>query len=338
MTQEIRPDRNSGADDTARFLDQCRPKLEELEEIRLDKLKAFQRRKKLAVPIAAILTPFLGFIDYWLLFLQSSDDPVAGLSALGLGGLWAWVTKPKRQYASAYKRDILPDIAGLFGNFSYDVKGEIPMEAMKPSKIVPKYTSYNSEDFFSGEYKNVGIQFSEIKLTKKSGKHTRTVFDGLAILLTSGTRKFHGHTILTKDQGKLGSWFTKQFSGLERANLVDPEFEKLFDVHTTDQVEARYLIDPMIVENLKALYKEYHGTQMMAAFYDDHFLILIGSKDNHFEPASIETPATNNEGLLAMKREIGQIMSIIDRLSLIDKRKRRAAEAQKAPPSQSMAS
>ncbi len=337
MTQDIRHDRDNGADDTARFLDQCRPKLEELEAIRLEKLKVFKRRKKLALPIGAVLTPIFGFIDYWLLALQSGDDPAAGLSVLVLGGLWGWVTSPKRQYATAYKKDILPDIASLFGNFSYDVKGKIPMKVMKPSKIVPGYSSYSSEDLFSGEYNNVGIQFSEIKLRKKSGKTTRTVFDGLAVLLTSGTRKFYGHTILTRDQGKLGSWMTKQFSGLERANLVDPEFEKLFDVHTTDQVEARYLIDPMIVENLKDLYKEYRGTQMMAAFYDDHVLILIGSNDNHFEPASIETPATDSEGLLTMKREIDQILSIIDRLALIDKRKQREAKAQRTSQ-QSMAS
>lgn len=328
MTEHRPTDPQRADESSAAFLDQCLPKLERLEAVRLEKLKAFARRKTLALPIGAVLTPIFGFIDYWLLFLWNSDDSFAGLTVVGLGGLWGWVTSPKRQYARAYKTDILPEIAGLFGDFEYDVKGKIPMEAMKPSKIVPKYTNYASEDFFSGEYKKVGIQFSEIKLTKKSGKSTRTVFDGLAILLTHGTRKFHGHTILTKDQGKLGSWFTKQISNLERANLVDPEFEKLFDVHTSDQVEARYLIDPLIVENLKALYKDYNGSQMMAAFYEDSFLILIGSKDNHFEPPSIEIPATNADGLLAMKHEIAQIMSIIDRLSLYDRSNNRARVAQ----------
>jgi len=327
MTQTVQSDPNSAADGSAVFLDQCRPKLEQLEDVRLEKLSVFKRRKTLAMPLVAVLTPLFGFIDYWLLALQrSSDDGFAGLTIVVLGGLWAWITSPKRQYARTYKNDILPEIAGLFGNFTYDVKGKIPMTAMKPSKIVPNHTSYSSEDFFSGEYKKVGINFSEIKLTKKSGKTTKTVFKGLAILLTHGTKKFHGHTILTKDQGKIGGWFKKQISKLERANLVDPEFEKLFDVFTSDQVEARYLIDPRIVENLKALYKEYNGTQMMAAFYEDHFLLLIGSKANHFEPPSIETPATNADGLLAMRREIAQIMSIIDKLSLYDRRAARASE------------
>jgi len=64
---------------------------------------------------------------------------------------------------------------------------------------------------------------------------------------------------------------------------------------------------------------------MMAAFYDDHVLIMIESKNNHFEPANIDVPATNENELLSMKREIAQILSIVDRLSLYDPKARRAA-------------
>jgi len=271
------------ADASEAFLDQCRPKLRELETIRLEKLKVFAFRKKIAAPIAVIMTPLLGYIDYWLLLLQrGSDEGAAGLSVAGLAGLWGWVTSPKRQYAKAYKKDILPDIARLFGDFTYDVKGKIPMEAMKPSDIVPVHSSYKSEDFFSGSYKNTQINFSEIDLKKQSGKRTITVFKGLAILLSQGTKKFHGHTVLIQDQGKIGGWLKKQTSKMQRADLLDPEFEKLFDVFTTDQTEARYLIDPRIVENL----------------------------------------------MLAMKREIAEILSIVDKLSLYDPRARRRAASQ----------
>lgn len=321
----------SGAGDeraSAAFLDKCRPKLRQLEDIRLDKLRKFEFRRKVALPIGAVLTPIFGYIDYWLLLWQrGNDDAFAGLTVVVLGGLWAWMNSPKRQYARAYKKDILPDIARLFGNFEYDNSGKIPMAAMKPSKIVPTHTSYSSEDFFTGQYKGVDINFSEIKLERRSNKSTVTVFKGLAILLTNGTKRFHGHTVLTRDLGKIGGWFKKVTSNFQRADLVDPEFEKLFDVFTTDQVEARYLIDPRIVENLKTLYREYSGTQMMAAFYDDHFLILIGSKVNHFEPADIRTPATDEAGLLAMKREIAEILSIVEKLSLYDPRKAREAAA-----------
>lgn len=310
------------------FLDQCRPKLEQLESIRLDKLRAYNFRKRIAIPLGVILTPIFGWIDWLLLMWQrGSDDSFAGISIAVIGGIWWWATAPKRQYARAYKRDILPDIAGLFGDFRYDPKGKIPMDQMKPSKIVPGHTSYDSEDFFEGRYKEVQINFSEIKLKKKSGKSTVTVFKGLAVLLSQGTKKFHGHTILTKDQGTIGGWFKKQSTKLERADLVDPEFERQFDVFTNDQVEARYLIDPAIIERIKALSAEYNGERFMAAFYDDHVLILIASEENHFEPARIETPATDEASLVSMKHEIGQILSIVDQLELYDPRRVREAAA-----------
>jgi hypothetical protein len=208
------------------------------------------------------------------------------------------------------------------GNFSYQADGKIPMDELKPSKIIPGNDSYESEDYFEGTFKNVHMRFAEIKLTEThgSGKNRRTVttFKGLCILLKMYKKKFYGHTILVKDQGKLAEWFRDKTSDLNKANLVDPEFEKLFEVYTNDQVEARYLIDPVGIERIKALYTEYNGEKMGAAWYEGQLLIMIASKHNHFEPADISVPATDPESLQTMKREIEQILSIIDRLELYD--------------------
>lgn len=295
----------------AEFIIRCRPKLAALEAIRLVNFTAFKRRKKIAIPVAVVLiSPFVFMFNIL----------IVGLSA---AGLWYWVTSPKRDYAQAYKSKILPEIAELFGNFTYDMKGEIPMNAMTPSGIVPRHTRYKSEDHFSGLYKGVSIDVSEIKLTKQAGKSRVTVFNGLAVLLSGEIKPFNGHTIITKDKTKIGEWAQSKITGLKRANLVDLEFERLFDVFTTDQTEARYLIDPVIMENLKTLQSEYNGDSLTASFYDDHVLILIGSKTNHFEPAKIDTVATNETELLAMQSEFGQILSIVDRLPLITAKNKR---------------
>jgi len=282
------------------------------------KLAAFGRRKKIAIPVAAVLTPLLGGFDYFLFMLQrGNDDGLVGLTALALGGLWMWTTSPKRAYTKAYKGKILPEIAQLFGDFIYDIKGKIPMKTMKPSGIVPSHTRYSSEDHFTGQYKGVSIEVSEIKLRRKSGKSTVTVFNGLAVLLSGGTRPFHGHTVIVKDKTKIGEWAKSKITGLKRARLVDLEFERLFDVFTTDQTEARYLIDPVIMENLKTLESDYKGDSLTASFYNDHVLILIASKTNHFEPAKIDIAATSETELLAMQAEFGKILSIVDQLSLL---------------------
>ena len=145
-----------------------------------------------------------------------------------------------------------------------------------------------------------------------------SVFRGLAILINTRHKRFYGHTILDENKSKISEWFKEKTSKMQRAEMVDPEFEKLFDAYTTDQVEARYLIDPTMIERLKALYQEYDGEKMAAAFYDNKMLILIASNHNHFEPAHLYIPASDPVSILSMKQEIGQILSIIDRLSLYD--------------------
>lgn len=308
-------------DDKA-FLKQCKEALDKLEMIRLAKLKVYQFRKKIGIPLAVILTPITGYIDYWLLFLQSGDNDGVGLTLLMLGGIYWWVTQPKRQYAKEYKKKILPRIARLFGDFTYSADGRIEMKELKPSKIVPSHDRYSSEDYFRGQYKGIDLKFSEIELEerRRSGKKTRyvTVFKGLCILLKAKHKRFFGHTIIDRNKNAVTEWFKEKSTGLERAEMVDPEFEKVFDAYTNDQVEARYLIDPLMIEKLNGLYKEYNGEQMAAAFYEEQMLILIASRHNHFEPADLHVAATNPESILTMKHEIGEILSIIDKLSLYD--------------------
>lgn len=308
------------------FLAQAKPKLHELEDLREIKLRSYLLRKKIAIPAAVLLTPVCANLDWLLLLWQrSNDDSIAGLTAAMLGGLYWWVTQPKRQYAREYKRNILPDLVKIFGPFRYEVDGRIEMSRMEPSKIIPSHNRYETEDYFIGEYKGVGIEFSEITLKqrRRSGKRTHyvTVFKGLAILLDMKHKRFLGHTILDRNQARLAQWLKEKTSTLERANMVDPEFEKIFDVYTNDQVEARYLIDPLMIERLKGLYTEYEGEKMASAFYDSKMLILIASKHNHFEPADLHIPATDPRSILNMKKEIGEILSVIDKLSLYDPKK-----------------
>lgn len=305
------------------FLSFAKPDLSILENIRQTKYRIYQRRKKLAIPVCAVLLPLTGALDYLLLWLQrGSDEGAAGLTIFVIGGIYWWVTQPKRDYSRAYKDKILPKLAKTFGEFIYDIGGRISMDALRPSKIIPSYDSYHSEDYFKGTYKGVGLEFSEIHLTEKrgSGKNRRTVttFKGLAILLDMNSRKFLGHTILDRNKTKMGEWFKEKSSAMKRARMVDPEFEKIFDTYTTDQVEARYLIDPIMIENLKGLYEEYDGKSMAAAWYDSKMLVMIASSHNHFEPAHIKIPATDPESVLNMRHEIGQILSIIDKLDLYD--------------------
>jgi len=298
--------------------------LELIEEQRQGFLKKFNLRKKIGWPAGVVLTALCAPIDWLLLFPPDGDGNAVGVTAIALGLLYTWVTKPKREYVAAYKQKVMPRIARVVGDLFYDAAGGIPMEKIKPSKIVPSYDKVKTEDYFEGHYKGVATSFSELKLTERrgSGKNRRTVttFKGLVILLTMTKRKFLGHTIVTRDQGAVADWFTKKTIGLTRANLVDPVFEKQFNVYTNDQVEGRYLVDPLMMQKLTDLCAHYKGDSLMAAYYDSKMLIMINSKHNYFEPPDLHHPAVDINAVKMLREEVSNIAGIIDYLEIVETR------------------
>lgn len=305
------------------FYQSVLPRLQELELVRQAKLKVYLWRRKIGIAAATILTPPCMFLDWLLLRWQAgNDDSAAGLTVVVMGALYWWVTQPKRQYAHSYKQDILPRIARLLGDLVYQADGKIPMTALEESKIIPHHNRYSSEDYFTGTYKGIRITLSEIHLERRqrSGKRTSyvTVFKGLVVLIGMPREKFYGHTLLLENTNRLAQWFTEKNHQLDRADLVDPEFEKAFDVYTSDQVEARYLIDPVMIENLKKMRDTYDAKNFSAAYFKNQVLVLLPSHKNYFEPASIYTLATDPSSIISMKQELGQILDLIDRLEIYD--------------------
>jgi len=306
--------------DKQEFLKSVEPELKRLEGIRLVKLADYQFRRMAGLIGGLIVLPITGFIDYWLLRACMGDDCGAGITLAVLIGIWFWVNGPKRAYAKAYKKKILPSVAKLFGPFSYDVDGEIPMDELEPSKIIPHHHRYKSEDHFSGVYKGTKIRFAEIHLEERRRSRRRTyyvtVFKGLAVLISMKNKNFLGHTILVKNAGKIVEWFKEKTDGLKRANLVDPVFEKMFDVYTNDQVEARYLVDPKIIDRYKDMEEIYEADDVSAAYYNNELLVLLSSDKNLFEPAGLEVKATKPGSVLKMKQEVESILFLVDHLEL----------------------
>lgn len=307
------------------FTENARSQIEYLEDLRLSKLSVYNWRKKIGSGIAVVGVPICGWIDYLLLSVQSSgDDDAFGVTVALIAGIIWWVTQPKRQYVKAYKSEILPRIAKLLGNLDYSVNGKINMAKLKPSKILPSHNTYSSEDYFSGTYKGVGIEIAETELVSGSGKNRKTKFKGLFFLLNLNRKNFHGHTILLSNTTKVQEWFQEKKSGLKKANMVSPEFEKRYDCYTNDQVEARYLLDPVMIEKLQDLRLSYftysNGVhkQISAAFFGKTFLfIMLPSKHNHFEHANIHVSAMNVGVIKSMRRELQSVLSLIDYLEFV---------------------
>ncbi len=69
----------------------------------------------------------------------------------------------------------------------------------------------------------------------------------------------------------------------ELIKLENPEFEKIFSVYGTSEQEARYILTPMMMEAMVAVYKKF-GFAMRFSFIGSKVYCAIPMKKDMFEP------------------------------------------------------
>jgi hypothetical protein len=135
-----------------------------------------------------------------------------------------------------------------------------------------------------------------------------TVFKGQCLRFHFD-KTFYGKTLVTRDAG-----FFNRFgggNGMQRASLEDPEFEKIFEVYTTDQVESRYLLTPDLMQELVDLEKTFHGGKLKCCFFGGELFITLQG-GNLFEPGSMFTPLDSPDRLRELLEDFAAVFHIID--------------------------
>ena len=141
--------------------------------------------------------------------------------------------------------------------------------------LVPGWDREKFEDKLTGMRNDTPFEFYEAHLEEKrtttDGKgRTRTtwvtVFKGQC-LVVKFHKQFQGVTKVYRDAGAL-NFFKKlgQMGKGQRVKLEDPVFEKAFEVYSTDQIEARFILTPDFMERLIGLERTFKGKQVRCAF------------------------------------------------------------------------
>ncbi len=230
-------------------------------------------------------------------------------------------------YNSKIKEKIIPSILSFYGNSKYFMNCGKRISEFKESLIIPKYDREYSEDRIIIEYKNVEIDLFETRLIKV--KHTKgkkrkrkkiTMFKGLVISFKI-FKDFSGKTILKKDTNNLIINFFNEIkldikSDLERVELEDVIFEKMFEVYSTDQIEARYLLTTSFMERIRE-FSDYKGEAILCSFYNKRLLMLIPYSKNLFEPSSsILQPTNFTHDSKKILKDLNSVFNVVDNLKL----------------------
>ncbi len=155
--------------------------------------------------------------------------------------------------------------------------------AFRRTRLLPGSDFQSFEDEVAGEHSGARFRLLEAHLERetrdnKGRKRRRTVFHGqLAVI--AYPKPFLGVTIVGRDRG-LFNRFAKPGAGFSNVGLVSSEFERAFEAWSTDQVEARELLDPVVLERFQALETLFRGKNLRAAFVDGALLIALETGDS----------------------------------------------------------
>jgi hypothetical protein len=200
----------------------------------------------------------------------------------------------------------------------------------------PDPDRYRGEDYIEGVIDKTDIRLSELhteyrQVTYDSKgrrrEHWVTIFRGLFIS-ADFHKHFHGVTLVLPDTeqswlGGFGQWLQSISAKLgnqpgELVKMEDPEFERLFKVFSTDQVEARYILTPNMIRRIVD-FRNRTKSQVRLSFIASRVFVAISTYHNYFEPPSLFAPADkllDPSTLAQYFEELKFALAVVDELNL----------------------
>ena len=108
----------------------------------------------------------------------------------------------------------------------------------------------------------------------------------------------------------------KENGSLNKVVLEDPKFGKRFNVYSSDQIEARFLVTPGFMEKLYNLQTAFGSKNLKCSFYKDKLMISIETKKDLFEICSLNKPT--KEVIYEFFYELDSIYEMIDYFKLYE--------------------
>ncbi|MEO1475955.1 MAG: DUF3137 domain-containing protein [Pseudomonadota bacterium] len=255
--------------------------------------------------------------------------PLVGIFALLIGGGWAFYkTSGLRQIGRETKSLLVQPVAQEFGLVFDETPGEQnTVYDFRRAGLIGKWDRSDFEDRLTGKRGEVDFEFFEAHLeekrtTRDANGRTRTrwvtIFQGQCIRFDFHKR-FMGETLVTRDAG-----IFNRFGGhgdMKRAKLEDPTFEKAFEVYTTDQVEARFLLTPDFMQKLVDLEEAFHGGKLRCAFVGGEMFVAVEGGDL-FEPGSMFRRLDDPNRIRELLDDFAAVFHLIDTVSAARSRPR----------------
>jgi len=174
----------------------------------------------------------------------------------------------------------------------YVMHGHISVaELMESGMFRESNYEITGNDLIIGRYKGVPFQFCDLtvavnkRITRENEEPDYALYG--QYFVARFNKSFSSPVFIVPKTGIKG-FFTgneasvyTMYSG-EKIKLEDPDFMKMFNVYGEDQIEARYILTPALMERIKELVNRTGGDYYIS-FYNNKITVANNSGKNNFE-------------------------------------------------------
>lgn len=254
---------------------------------------------------------------FWQIFLQID----------GLVILWFFL-QPffiAKAFERNFKKRIMPEVFKQSSNFKWQDKSNISTKKIESFKLFDRSIGdREDDDCFNAQYKDINIDICETKLS--ASKKDSAYFKGVLICLSLKETNYKGLTLvrqtyfnnLYRNLNKTMSSFHYGKANVQRVYLEDVEFEKEFNVFSSNQIEARYILTTSFIERFKNLANIFSAEKIEASFFGNNVMIALYSNNDLFKLASVTKPVYSFNQYKTMIDEFASIFELIDELKFTD--------------------
>lgn len=201
-------------------------------------------------------------------------------------------------YKADFKNKVVKKIVSTIDpEWDYEPRGRISESEYMGSTLFTKaWDRYQGDDLISGVIEKTDFRLSELHTEYKtvsvdSKGRTRetwhTIFKGL-FAHADFNKEINGRTLVLPDVAEklFGKWGQKLQKNNARGKLVkleNQEFEKNFVVYSDDQIEARYILTPKMMEAIVNIKKQLNK-EVYISFIGSRVYVAISIGKDLFEP------------------------------------------------------
>ena len=280
-----------------------------------NKRKELLRKGRSEGLIYAAVFLVVGVIALLILKLEGIFGPIV-IVVISVIIFITCINNKSKIFSSFYKEEVVNEIIHAFcSNATYSPNDGVGEDLFKNSGLFTSQESSHAEDLIEGCLGKTSFICSEVHAEERKARSTKNgvqyywedIFKGF-LFIADFHKDFQGETTVLRDS------FFKIKMGASRVKMESPDFEKVFDVFSTNQIEARYLITPSMMERMLKLDSNFKKG-ITISFRNSTILVAIPDSKNRFE-ADVWSSLNDMSILKSDFAVLQSLLEIVDELNL----------------------